>query len=137
MSTLFVDTGFLVALNARRDQWHVAAQTCWRSVLESRASLVTTTFVLDEVVTSLNARNMHPLAIEVGVQILESPVFTLLHVDDDLLSRGWDYFVRHPDKRYSLTDCISFVVMEQRGLRQALTFDHHFAQAGFECLPAK
>lgn len=67
--------------------------------------------------------------------MLRSRSVRLIHVDDKLLDEGWRYFVRHDDKQYSLTDCISFVVMEQRGLRQAPTFDRHFAQAGFECLP--
>jgi predicted nucleic acid-binding protein len=137
MSAVFIDTSFVVALNTSQDQWHAAAQSCWQDVLSRKASIVTTTFVFDEVVTALNARNLHRLAVTVGRQILESPAFKLFHVDDQLLSRGWDYFVRHDDKRYSLTDCISFVLMEQRGIRQALTFDRHFAQAGFEILPVQ
>jgi uncharacterized protein len=60
---------------------------------------------------------------------------SFVHVDRDLYEAGWGYFVRHADKRYSLTDCISFIVMQERGLRQALTFDQHFSQAGFEALP--
>ena len=56
-------------------------------------------------------------------------------VDDSLLALGWEYFRQHHDKRYSLTDCLSFVVMNERGLTQALGFDHHFVQAGFQLLP--
>jgi len=42
---------------------------------------------------------------------------------------------RHHDKRYSLTDCISFVVMKRMKLKTALAFDQHFVQAGFERIP--
>jgi uncharacterized protein len=66
-----------------------------------------------------------------------SPDIVFVEVDHRLLKDGWDYFVRHQDKQYSLTDCISFVVMQQRGLRPALTFDHYFTQAGFEVMPAR
>jgi predicted nucleic acid-binding protein len=135
MSAIFIDTSFIVALHSTQEQRYAAAQSCWSGVAGQRIRVTTTTFVLDEVVTLLNSRGNHALAVAVGRQILESPAFGLIHIDDRLLSRGWDYFVRHEDKRYSLTDCISFVVMNERGLRRALTFDHHFAQAGFECVP--
>ena len=48
---------------------------------------------------------------------------------------GWQLFQQYNDKSYSLTDCVSFVVMKQLGIRAALSFDKHFVQAGFEKLP--
>ena len=135
MKPLFLDTSFAVALNASDDQSHRYAVDGWQAVVSQRRRLLTTTFILDEAVTLLNARGLHGLAVAVGTQLIQSPAVTLLHVDAKLLERGWAYFCRHADKRYSLTDCISFVVMQERGLRQALTFDQHFSQAGFEALP--
>jgi predicted nucleic acid-binding protein len=44
---------------------------------------------------------------------------------------GWAYFQQHQDKDYSLTDCISFLVMQQLDIRRAFAFDQHFVQAGF------
>ena len=52
----------------------------------------------------------------------------------ELLEQGMDLYARRPDKEWSLTDCISFVVMSQNGLEEALTGDHHFEQAGFRIL---
>ncbi len=52
----------------------------------------------------------------------------------ELLALGLDLHARRPDKEWSLTDCVSFVVMERRGVRRALAYDHHFEQAGFEAL---
>lgn len=132
MRQLFLDTNFVVALNAVDDQSHTLAVDGWAAVLSSRSSLVTTTFVLDETVTFLNSRGLHRLAVEVGTQLLQSSAILMVHVDPTLLSQGWSYFTRHADKRYSLTDCISFTVMQQRKMREALTFDQHFTQAGFE-----
>ena len=51
--------------------------------------------------------------------------------DDSLWERGRILFAQRPDKQWSLTDCISFVVMQDRGITEALTADHHYEQAGF------
>lgn len=66
---------------------------------------------------------------------MHSPSVELVHVNEVLFHGAWQYFTQHSDKSYSLTDCISFVVMERLGIRTVLTFDHHFIQAGFEKLP--
>jgi predicted nucleic acid-binding protein len=50
------------------------------------------------------------------------------------LQQGLEFFRQRPDKRWSLTDCISFVIMQAEGIRQALSSDHHFEQAGFDAL---
>lgn len=134
MNTLFLDTGYLIALEALDDQNHDQAQRHWREV-KSTVPLMTTSFVFDEVVTFLNTRNRHAKAEEVGHRLLTSSRVELVHVDDELLRAGWDYLAQRSDKRYSLTDCVSFVVMQQSGITAALTFDRHFEQAGFRTLP--
>ena len=53
---------------------------------------------------------------------------------DGLYPRGLALYAARPDKEWSLTDCISFVVMADEGLSEALTGDHHFKQAGFTAL---
>lgn len=72
---------------------------------------------------------------EVGKRLLESPTYELVTIDDDLFKKGWAYFQQHQDKRYSLTDCISFVLMQELGLETVLAFDRHFIQAGFQAVP--
>ena len=135
MSAVFLDSVYLIALEFAHDQHHAAALAHWTKFAASNRSVVTTSFILDEVVTHLNARGHHGRAVKIGQQLLASPRGEFVDIDRALLDAGWSYFVRHDDKRFSLTDCVSFVVMEQRGLRQALTFDRHFVQAGYECLP--
>jgi predicted nucleic acid-binding protein len=66
--------------------------------------------------------------------IRSDPRTTVVPVSSELLQHGIDLFTRRPDKTWSLTDCISFVAMSQRGLTDALTADHHFLQAGFRAL---
>jgi uncharacterized protein len=130
----FLDSGFLIALNAADDQHHLRAAEHWRLIDRTRL-LLTTTYVLDEVVTFFNSRGRHSKALVIGQLLMTSSAVELLHVDEDLFQAGWDYLAKHADKRYSLTDCISFVVMRRMGLHDALTFDAHFEQAGFRRVP--
>ena len=55
----------------------------------------------------------------------------IIKFDDDLHQAGIQLYAKRPDKEWSLTDCVSFVVMRQEGVTEALTGDHHFEQAGF------
>lgn len=135
MSRMFLDAGVAIAAGLKRDQRHDEIAKLWPRLLQEGAQLTTTSFVVDEVVTFLNGKREHSAAIAIGKILIDSPRVELVHVDQELFAAGWDFFVQHVDKRYSLTDCISFVVMQERGLRQALTFDRHFVQAGFECVP--
>jgi predicted nucleic acid-binding protein len=132
---VFLDTGYLIALEAADDQHHKDALRHWKSFAKHRPRLVRTSYVFDEVVTFFNSRGRHGKAVELGHRLLVSPSIRFFHIDISLFEEGWHHFQSRPDKRYSLTDCISFVVMERESLREALTFDDHFAQAGFLVLP--
>ena len=135
MTFTFLDTGYIIALEAADDQNHQAAFKRWQSLSPSLSRLVTTSYVLDEAVTFFNNRNQHAKAVDVGNRIMGSPAVQFVHVDEALFHEGWRYFEQHADKTYSLTDCISFVLMERLGMRTALTFDRHFVQAGFQKSP--
>ena len=136
MNACFLDTGYLIALEASDDQHHHAVQDHWKAFLTSHPRLITTTYVFDELVTFFNSRDRHAKAVEIGRRLLQSPSIQLVHVESDLFEQGWRLLQERADKRYSLTDCISFVVMEHNGIRQALTFDGHFRQEGFQMLPS-
>jgi len=97
--------------------------------------LVTSSYVLVEVVTLLNNRRSHSKAVELGNNLLSSRLFNVVHVNEELFYEAWRYFQKYKDKRYSLADCVSFVLMNKLGIEEALTFDKHFAQAGFRKLP--
>jgi uncharacterized protein len=131
MNAVFVDTGYLFALEITNDQYHQAATQHWQGIVTALPRLVTTSYVFDEVVTFFNSRGRHAKAVEVGGSLLQSPSVHFIHVDTALFYEGWAYFQRHQDKDYSLTDCISFIVMQQLGIRRAFAFDQHFVQAGF------
>ncbi|HZR45893.1 MAG TPA: PIN domain-containing protein [Candidatus Manganitrophaceae bacterium] len=135
MRPLLLDTSYLIALEVADDQNHLAAAEHWGKLTKSLPPLITTSYVFDEIVTFFNNRNHHSKAVEIGNTLLRSPSVELIHIDPPLLHEGWRYLQKHRDKTYSLTDCISFVVMKQRGIKTALTFDKHFKQAGFGTLP--
>lgn len=134
MNTAFLDTGYVLALELSKDQNHRAAVKHWRSLRKRLPPLVTTSYVFDEVVTYFNSRGHHAKAVEVGNRLLTSPSVQLVQVDEGLFGEGWQYFQQHQDKDYSLTDCISFVVMKKLGIETAFAFDQHFVQAGFQKL---
>ena len=63
-----------------------------------------------------------------------NPAVSIVPASEQLYRRGLDFYRTRPDKDWSPTDCISFVVMQEHGLTEALTGDHHFKQAGFVAL---
>lgn len=90
--------------------------------------------VLMELADALSA----PMARSTTVAFLRAvradPLFDVIGYDAAVYQAGFDLFAARPDKAWSLTDCISFAVMTERGLYEALTADHHFEQAGFRAV---
>ena len=89
----------------------------------------------NEIATFFNSRNRHAKAVEIINRLKSSSSVQIVHVGEKLFDASWEYFKNHPDKMYSLTDCASFVTMEQMKIEAALAFDRHFTQAGFKKLP--
>ena len=135
MNSVFIDTSYLLALELKRDQNHEVAKKHWQNIAQTLPLFVTTSYVFDEIVTYFNSRGHHKKAVQVGNNLILSPSVQLVHVNESLFHEGWTYFKQHQDKDYSLTDCISFIVMEELRLSRAFTFDKHFVQAGFNNEP--
>ena len=131
MGEVFVDTVHLLALLNPRDQWRDVALD--RAATEA-GPLVTTAAVLIEVADALCRPGHRNLAGEAIAAIREDPSFTCVPVDDGLFARGLALYDERDDEPWSLTDCISFEVMRDRGIDRAFTADRHFVQAGFRAL---
>lgn len=135
MNHFFLDASYLIALELADDQHHSLALPHWQRIQQKPLQLTTTSYIFDEVVTFLNSRHLHSKAVKMGRILLSSPSIDLIQVDDELFGEAWQYFQRYDDKSYSLTDCISFIVMQRREISSCLTFDQHFAQAGLMKFP--
>lgn len=127
----FVDTLYVAALVNERDEHHEKAN---RLVEEyDNLPLITTDAVLLEIGNGL-ARNFKKQAIEVIEETFNSSRIELVRVDESLFDKGFELYKSHADKTWGLVDCISFVVMREQRITDALTSDKHFVQAGFRAL---
>jgi uncharacterized protein len=129
----FADSFFFIAPLSERDACHHRAAEISR---KSGVVIVTTRWVLAEVADALCAPAWRGRAGAFIGFVLTTPGFLVLGGSDELFARGMDLYRGRSDKEWSLTDCISFVVMADEGLAEALTGDRHFEQAGFKALLA-
>ena len=98
------------------------------------ALLTTTEFVLVEVANALSAPSSRQQAVKLIDGLRSLSTVQIIPAGPELLNDGLTLYRDRPDKEWSLTDCISFVVMQQEQITQAFTSDHHFEQAGFSKL---
>lgn len=130
-SDLFLDTSGLYAALDSRDTAHPATARLIHEAVSAGHSLVSTDYVLAESLNLAVARRGHHVGERILDFVEQTQVLRLVSVYDGYFERAALFFRKHADKNYSFTDCASFVVMRDLGLRQALTADHHFRQAGF------
>lgn len=128
---VFADTAYFLALSSRRDQLHPQAR-----VLRARyrKALLTTEWVLTEVAATLAAPSTRSQFTSLIAQLREQPEVRVIAADTDHFKQGCALYAERKDKRWSLTDCISFIVMREHGVDAALTSDEDFVQAGFKRL---
>jgi uncharacterized protein len=125
--TVFVDTGAWFAYFVRRDPDHQAARTWMR---QNRQPLVTTDYILDELLTLLKLRENYRVAAAAGEAIWQQRVARIEYVTVEDITRTWEVFRQYDDKDWSFTDCTSKVIIERLGITHAFAFDGHFEQFG-------
>jgi hypothetical protein len=131
MTPCFADTFFFLALVSRKDARVRAAAVEAR---ESGRPIITTAWVLVELADALCDVVNRPVFERLYTTLLSSNNVEIVPADQALLEQGIQRFRSRQDKDWSLTDCLSFLVMEQQGLTDALTGDRHFEQAGFRAM---
>jgi uncharacterized protein len=131
MSAFFADTSFYVAVFNPHDALHARAIAV---AAAHQGAVVTTEFVLVEVGNFFCCGNARAVFQKMVENLRAADDIEIVPASADLFHQGYALFTDRPDKEWSLTDCISFVVMKERGITRALTADHHFEQAGFTAL---
>jgi hypothetical protein len=133
MKTVFADTFYFLALLDTREARHTQASDAAR---DPQIHLVTTEWVLVEFGDAYSQPKDRADFVSLCRSLTNQARVTVVLSDPRLFQRGLDLFEQRQDKGWSLTDCISFVVMTEMGLQEALTGDRHFEQAGFKALLA-
>lgn len=133
MTALFVDTAGWGNLVDRSQPHHAAASAIYRRAKQQRRAIVTSNYVLTERVALLTSplRRARPQLIAFVNGLKTSPYVQIVHVDATLDTHAWQLLTQRQDTAWSLVDCSSFLLMQQWSIRDSLTTDHHFEQAGF------
>ena len=128
---VFGDAFFYVALINRKDEHHEQVMEWARGFT---GEIVTTQWVLTEVADAFAESHIRRRLKEGFEEMARDPATRIIEVSPEYFARGLARYDARPDKEWSLTDCISIVVMGDEGLTEALTEDGHFEQAGFVAL---
>ena len=131
LTRIFIDTLFVIALINRRDQYHQQALDL-AAQFEGHPSLVTDAVLLE--IGNALARSSKQEAVEIIEQFFAAEEVEVVYLTSRLFTQGFTLYRSHQDEAWGLVDCISFIVMREAGVNQALTFDQHFVQAGFQAL---
>jgi predicted nucleic acid-binding protein len=125
---IFVDTGFFFALLSQADPDHGRALEVLESLAPRRLPtlLLTTNHVVGETITLARYRAGHALAVEAGEMLYSEKMARIHWASPEEEKEAFAYLKRHKDQDYSSVDCLSFVVMEKLGIREALALDDHF-----------
>lgn len=134
MSLVFADSGYWLALSDPQDALHSRALSL--SLRYEERDIVTTQMVLVEVLTGLAGRGpfRRASAVRYVRHLVDASSVEVIPQTATQFRSAVERFAARPDQRWSLTDCASFLVMEERGIAEALAYDRDFEQAGFVAL---
>jgi predicted nucleic acid-binding protein len=133
MPGMLVDTSGWGNLVDSSQPYHSLASSLYRDARLREDRIITTSYILVELVALLTSplRIPRPDIIAFIEGVKQSPFIDIVYVDQTIDEAAWRLLRNRQDKDWSLVDCVSFVIMQQRNLIEALATDHHFEQAGF------
>lgn len=134
MRKVFADTGYWLALLLPRDQLHALAKAA--GLLLGDATIVTSDLVIVEVLNFLHDHSieLRRKAFDIFSGFRSSKTIEIVPTSQSLLERAGIRYLSASDKEWSFTDCVSFAIMTELNISDALAHDHHFEQAGFRVL---
>jgi predicted nucleic acid-binding protein len=131
---VFIDTSYVYALINPNDQWHSNAIEWQSKIKPQQDQLIISEFILAEIADGLSSIAFRKAASR-SIRLFQSdPYVEIIRASSDLFERALQLFENRDDKSWGLTDCTSFVIMQDYEVIDALTTDEHFQQAGFNSL---
>ncbi len=130
----FADTAFWIALFRSRDQHHHNAVAWQGYLLRTGTSIITTEAVCWEWLNAMSGAATRRVAAQGFDRVRHDPRIEIVPHDANINADALRLFAARPDKDWSLTDCLSFIVMGRKSVGEALTVDNHFEQAGFRAV---
>lgn len=131
---LFLDTGYVIALSGANDRYHAQAVRLAEQIEGNNIRLVTTHAILLEIGNALSRERYRPAAVRLIDSLQNDPNVEIVPLSESLFSQAFQLYRDRSDKEWGLIDCVSFVVMKDRQIRDALTSDEHYEQSGFRAL---
>ncbi len=130
---VFIDTSGWANLFIATESYHEQAKQWFQHKRQQNQAMVTTNYVVIELVALLNSplRVPRPQLFKYVEAVRTAPYINLIYIEQTIDSAAWELLKTREDKAWSLVDSTSFIVMQQLGIKEALTTDHHFEQAGF------
>lgn len=135
MRSIFIDTSAFLAVLDADDDHHAPAKRAWGEILASGALLVTSNYILVETFALVQNR----LGLQ-ALRVFQEDIVPLLSprwVDATIHAAATSALLAANRKKLSLVDCVSFEVMRHAAIRSVFTFDRHFSEQGFDCVPMK
>ncbi len=134
MNKIFLDTSFAVALVSGKDAFHRVANSWSEKVESSGIQVITTQAIMLEIGNALSKSAFRRIGIGMLNHFENDSKTQIISLTDELYDKAFELFSKRPDKEWGLVDCISFIVMQEQEITDALTADEHFTQAGFRAL---
>jgi predicted nucleic acid-binding protein len=131
---VFLDTAYAIALSSSRDVYHGRALQLAAQLRAEKTRLVTTRAILLEIGNALSKLRYRSAAIRLLIALETDPNVEIVPLTEQLYFRALQLYQEREDKEWGMTDCISFTVMGDKGMTEALTTDGHFHQAGLQAL---
>lgn len=131
---IFLDTSGILALFVRRDALHARASAIHRQLTAQAKRMITTQWVLAELLGFASRVAMRRAAAQFVRRILTSARVQVVPAAATQWQAAFELFQSRPDKEWSLVDCSSILICQDRGIQEVLTADRHFEQAGLRIL---
>ena len=123
---VFLDTAYAIALSSPKDEYHDEAVELAEQLESSGIKLITTRPVALEIGNALARQRYREASVALLQSLENDPNVEIVPLTEELYARGFELYQNRSDKEWGITDCISFVIMRERGLNEALTTDEHF-----------